>query len=1125
MTEILNHSNSETLAEFIENLPVGIIVFDESGRITSVNQNLFFFGVTQENRDELLVKKVDELDFVRENIIQPDLDALKEELPFERELKSRKTLSGGSINLVIKGAPLFSDYKYAGGLLLIEDLTLGINLQKERTFTSEYFNKLIKVLFDGYLLLDPSGKVITSSDPELIRTNPIISIGEDNICKILGEGEYSGNSNLIQNVLQENKPVETVFTHSGSDEDERSYKFIYVPFSGSGKLPGFVVVVFKDISDEMAKEKDADLELRELKRYEDISNAITDAIINVDLEGNIVYWNEAAAELFRLSRSEVFGKFLGKAIPSIDKKYFNILRNELNENRTWRGEFWTAEQSKEADLLSVRMALIESDNYIVILCNSITERAVIEKQLRVSEERYRNIVTNTREFICTFEPEGKITYVNPFFVNEFGYSEDELLNMNLKDILDPVQFERDDSEFENLYATDADSIELTLLKKNGSTVYVMANFTASKDLSGRVANYNAIFTDISEKKKAEKDLLMIRTVFEASQDGIAIQSGRNYILVNDSFVQMFGYDSIDEVIGKDLLEFVAEDDVNKVTEIIESYEQGKEVDDRYIYMAKRKDDSLFHVEKSTSSYETGDGLFIVSTYRDITKEKQATDDLEVSEERYRSITENINDCVWSAERKNDDLKMVFYSEVITKISGYPSELFLEDRRLWLRIIHPNDAKEVVSRLRSFYSDNVRNSTELEYRIINNLGNIVWIKNKINVLRDESGIILKVFGLASDITLSKRAEEELKKSANELKVLNETKDRFISIISHDLRTPFSSILGFTDMLLSDRNMNEDKQIQYIGYIQESSRNMLSLVNSLLDWTRLQTGRMHFEPQRINAKYVVTKAIQVLSGSALQKNVNLVSDLVNDVFIHADENLLFQIFNNLISNAVKFTKQGGNITVSATPLVKQRQMQFKVRDTGIGIREEDIPKLFKVDTKYTTPGTSGEKGSGLGLSLCYDIVKKHGGEIAVRSEYGSGTEFIFTLPVSSTTILLVDDSKNDRILYTKLLKNFIPNYSVEEASNGKEAYDRIKATTPALVITDHDMPTMSGYSLVQQLNLSDMKYRPPVIILSSDLTDSIIKDYKELGVEYAFKKPVNLTAFKFAVEKSLKKSIIS
>ncbi|MCK5086046.1 MAG: hybrid sensor histidine kinase/response regulator, partial [Melioribacteraceae bacterium] len=319
--------------------------------------------------------------------------------------------------------------------------------------------------------------------------------------------------------------------------------------------------------------------------------------------------------------------------------------------------------------------------------------------------------------------------------------------------------------------------------------------------------------------------------------------------------------------------------------------------------------------------------------------------------------------------------------------------------------------------------------------------------------------------------------------------------------------------------------DDKQIEYVTYIQESARNMLSLVNSLLDWTRLQTGRISFEPERINAGSIITKSIQMLSGAALQKNINLVSDIEEEVYVHADENLLLQVFNNIVSNAIKFTKDGGSIVISAMPLASKIEVQFKVKDSGIGIKEEDIQKLFSVDSKYTTEGTSGEKGSGLGLSLCKEIVLKHGGEISVNSEYGKGTEFLFTIPISSMKILLVDDTATDRILYSKLLKSIIPDYKIEEASNGEEAFDIIKYGAPALVITDHDMPKMSGYELVQTVRKSELKFKPPIMILSSDINDSIIEEYHELGVEYAFNKPVDLTIFKFAIEKSLKKALIS
>lgn len=148
-----------------------------------------------------------------------------------------------------------------------------------------------------------------------------------------------------------------------------------------------------------------------------------------------------------------------------------------------------------------------------------------------------------------------------------------------------------------------------------------------------------------------------------------------------------------------------------------------------------------------------------------------------------------------------------------------------------------------------------------------------------------------------------------------------------------------------------------------------------------------------------------------------------------------------------------------------------------------------------------------------------------EIWVESEEGKGSNFIFTIPVASTSILLVDDIKTDRILYAKLLKSLVPNYNVLEAENGKQALDIIKQSSPALVITDHKMPVMNGYDLVKQLNIAELKYIPPVIVLSSDINPIIKEQYKELGVEYSFQKPVDLSSFKNAIEKSLRKAIFN
>jgi PAS domain S-box-containing protein len=494
-----------------------------------------------------------------------------------------------------------------------------------------------------------------------------------------------------------------------------------------------------------------------------------------------------------------------------------------------------------------------------------------------------------------------------------------------------------------------------------------------------------------------------------------------------------------------------------------------------------------------------------------------------SEEKYRNITENIDDFLFTFERSHKVLKPVFFTHSVEKITGYTQSEFLSESTFFLKIIYPDDLHIVKNKLKSILKSNIQVSEEMEFRIINKHGNIVWVRTKINVIRNSDGIILKIYGLVSNISLSKKAEEELHNSTENLIRLNETKDKFISIISHDLRTPFNSILGFTELLIENKDLKEEEKNKYVSCIRESSKSMLELVNSLLDLTRIQTGRIKFEPEKISAGMVITNCINSLSGAALQKNINLISEVEKNVKIYADNNLMAQVFNNLISNAIKFTYEGGEIVITAYPSKKTRFYEFSVRDNGIGIKPGNIQKLFRLDTKFTTEGTAGEKGTGFGLSIVKEIIEKHGGNIWVESEYGKGTDFKFILPIASPNILLVDDSKTDRFLYSKIIKNITPDYNIEIASNGKEALEIIKTTPPALVITDHLMPEMNGYDLAMEIKNLDLKVKPQVIVLSDDLDRSVLADYHQLGIEYVFHKPVNLTYFKTAVEKSLRKGL--
>ena len=853
--------------------------------------------------------------------------------------------------------------------------------------------------------------------------------------------------------------------------------------------------------------------------FETVNKVLNKPTFVCDNLGKILFLNDSAEKL-GINKSQP----IWNALPfdNSDKQKFERIKKQILSDKFYTEEHKLSDGSSTSYYcVSYKMVETIKDDFIIVSLDDITNKVEAERELRLSEERFRNIVTNAREFIFTLTEDGKVDYVNPHFLFQLGFSEEEIVGSDFLDILDNTK-SMFNSYYDFIETTKQKPVEIVILNKSQKRIYALASSSSVLQSGKGKVLYNVVLTDISANKESERDLLLIKSVFEASQDAIAVLDEDKVILTNNKFLQLFSLASTSDANGLRLLDLV-EDKNKSLKNYFQSSEQ-KSLTKSEFKLAE-KYNRIADVEITISSYKLFDQTINVALISDITDRKKYEVALQESEDRYRNITENLDEFIWTAEIVDGKLQQTFYTPIVDEITGYLPHDFISNKYLWLRIIHPDDVKFVVKKIRQLYKDPARDSDEIEYRIINRIGNVVWIKNKINLLRNEDGKVLKVFGLVSDITISKKAEEDVSKYTKNLKVLNETKDRFISIISHDLRTPFSSILGFTDILLNDRNLPETKQVEYISFIQESSQHMLALVNSLLDWTRLQTGRIKFEPERMNARISINKAIQVLAGTALRKNINVVSEIESDVYVHADDSLLFQVFNNLISNAIKFTNHGGVIQIYAQPQVYDKQYKFIVKDNGKGISTEDQEKLFKIDSKFTTNGTAGEKGSGLGLSFVADIVEKHGGKIWVESEIGSGSKFNFTIPVASTKILLVDDSKTDRLLYTKLIKSIIPDYDIIESENGLKGYEEIKKSYPALVISDHLMPTMSGYDLVKQINLSKLKIKPPVIILSSDLNDSIIEEYKELGVEYIFNKPVHLTAFKVAIEKSLKKAIFT
>lgn len=237
--------------------------------------------------------------------------------------------------------------------------------------------------------------------------------------------------------------------------------------------------------------------------------------------------------------------------------------------------------------------------------------------------------------------------------------------------------------------------------------------------------------------------------------------------------------------------------------------------------------------------------------------------------------------------------------------------------------------------------------------------------------------------------------QLKESQDELHKLNANKDRLISIIAHDLRSPFNSLLNFSEFLVEDIDELPKEEIKLFAQkINEAANNLFTLLENLLQWSRMESGKFPFHPGKLNLRYKINQVIKLFIDIAEIKKVKIINNVPETCIAFADEDMMFSVIQNLLSNAIKFSKDNGEIIFDG--VAENNVIKISVNDTGVGIKEDDLAKLFRNDIRHSTYGTHDEKGSGLGLMICKEMVEKNNGEISVTSKFEEGTTFSFTLP---------------------------------------------------------------------------------------------------------------------------------
>jgi PAS domain S-box-containing protein len=498
---------------------------------------------------------------------------------------------------------------------------------------------------------------------------------------------------------------------------------------------------------------------------------------------------------------------------------------------------------------------------------------------------------------------------------------------------------------------------------------------------------------ISKKEKENncqnKGNEIYKDIFESITDVFFRLDTNGFIqIISPSVYDVFGYKT-EEVIGRSFVEFYKYPE--KAYELIQRILDG-EIINLYESIMRNKNDDEIIISTRIKIFHDSSGKLtcIEGIARNITEQKKAESALQQSEEKFRKLTELSPAAI--CIQTND--KFLWANPAWSEISGYSLEDALK-MGPW-DIIHP-DMKEQTKK----YSENRLSGknapSRYELKVLTKEKDVKWMDIVLSVIEYEGETAS--LAVSTDITGRKMTEKALIKSEDKLKTINAQKDKFFSIIAHDLRSPIGSFVQLSKMLKDEyKSMSKDTIEFFINNLYKVSNNTYKLLENLLIWSTSSLGKYDIKYELVNIKTVINDTVKLNLESANLKDIIINTDIQKDLFAFADKNSVLTVLRNLISNAIKFTNRGGNVYINAIERKRNttnRYIKISVKDTGIGISNEKLGKLFKIDETFTTLGTEKEKGTGLGLVLCKELIDKNNGNIWVKSETEKGSTFYITL----------------------------------------------------------------------------------------------------------------------------------
>lgn len=466
---------------------------------------------------------------------------------------------------------------------------------------------------------------------------------------------------------------------------------------------------------------------------------------------------------------------------------------------------------------------------------------------------------------------------------------------------------------------------------------------------------------------------------------------------------------------------------------------------------------------------------------------------------------------WS---KTVDTGVYEFSSNIKAVTGFTGEEINLLSGKYFALIHKDDFEDYKLKYFDFLENSAENELYLEYRICAKDNTVFWVSEHISTKRDENDKATELRGFAFKNDALKMRELALKDEVSDLVKKNKAKDNFFSIISHDLRSPFTSIIGFAEILINEPKLSEEERLEFLKYIYESAQLQLKLINNLLDWSRIESGRVKVELTRISVKYTLSNIISGLTGDAVRKNIEIISKIEPHLFVKADEILLDKVLYNLLENAIKYSFDSSKIEITARYFNKGN-VELIFKDYGKGISEENTANIFTLEKKYNTTGTKGEKGTGTGLILVKKIIQLLNGDIWFYSSKDKGSEFHVILPQIIDSIFIVEESEEDRDFLVKFFNKEYHNFHIYTFNSGYEAISKAAGISPIIVLVNHNMTLLNGVAFIKEFRLLTQGRKILFLPVLDEDSQEFVKDYASLGIKTIIRKPYIADSLKSAI----------